>query len=147
MSGEDGSIVQYSLDDPDEYQDETIVVVGAGDAAIENAVALARNNKVVIINRRDEFARAKDANLSPISRAINDGAISCFYKTNVDSVDAAASAIVLNTETGQTRLECRRIIARAWAPFPRDASLHRAVPNFRAMVIEPLQCARSQSCR
>jgi thioredoxin reductase len=56
--------VQYQLDDPDEYENETIVVVGAGDAAIENAVALAKMNRVVIVNRRDEFARAKSGNLT-----------------------------------------------------------------------------------
>jgi CRP-like cAMP-binding protein/thioredoxin reductase/ferredoxin-like protein FixX len=119
VAGEDAPIVQYSLDDPDEYQDETIVIVGAGDAAIENAVALARQNKVIIVNRRDEFARAKDGNLALISRAIDDGVISCFYKTTVESVEASASAIVLNTETGQTRVECQRIIARLGAIPPR----------------------------
>ena len=81
VDGEDDSFVQYTLDDPDEYQNERIVVVGAGDAAIENAVALARNNTVIIINRRDEFARAKEGNLNLISRAIDDGSISCFYNS------------------------------------------------------------------
>ncbi len=42
VPGEDLPFVQYQLDDPDEYEGETIVVVGAGDAAIENAVALAQ---------------------------------------------------------------------------------------------------------
>ena len=83
VSGEDDSFVQYTLDDPDEYQGETIVTVGAGDAAIENAIALARSNSVVIVNRRDEFARAKEGNLNLITRAIEDGSITCFYKTNV----------------------------------------------------------------
>ena len=59
VAGEDLEFVQYQLDDPDEYIDETIVVVGAGDAAIENAIALSKNNKVIILNRRDEFAGLK----------------------------------------------------------------------------------------
>src|SRR5687767_1960571 len=37
VPGEDLPNVQYQLDDPDEYSGETIVVVGGGDAAIENA--------------------------------------------------------------------------------------------------------------
>ncbi|MCZ6560245.1 MAG: NAD(P)-binding domain-containing protein, partial [Gammaproteobacteria bacterium] len=57
VPGEGNGIVQYTLDDPGEYNEETIVIVGAGDAAIENALALAKNNNVVIVNRRDEFAR------------------------------------------------------------------------------------------
>jgi CRP-like cAMP-binding protein/thioredoxin reductase/Fe-S-cluster-containing hydrogenase component 2 len=118
VPGEDRSFVQYTLDDPDEYRGETIVIVGAGDAAIENAVALARNNKVVVVNRRDEFARAKEGNLALITRAIEDGSITCFYNTNVASVEPG-QAIVLDTETGQTRLECKRIIARLGAIPPR----------------------------
>ena len=110
--------MQYTLDDPDEFSRETIVVVGAGDAAIENAIALARNNTVIIVNRRDEFARAKEGNLSLITRAIDDGSIKCFYNSNVASLDTG-EAIVLNTETGQTRVPCDRVIARLGAIPPR----------------------------
>jgi len=118
VAGEDDAFVQYTLDDPDEYRGETIVIVGAGDAAIENAVALARSNAVVIVNRRDEFARAKDGNLTLITRAIEDGTISCFFNTGVGSVEASA-AINLNTDTGNTRIECDRVIARIGAIPPR----------------------------
>lgn len=117
--GEDAAFVQYTLDDPDEYRGETIVVVGAGDAAIENAIALSRNNTVIVVNRRDEFARAKEGNLAQISRAIESGTIKCFYNSSVASVDAAG-AVVLNTETGQTRVACSRLIARLGAIPPRS---------------------------
>ena len=118
VSGEEPSFVQYTLDDPEEYRGETIVVVGAGDAAIENAIALARSNSVIIVNRRDEFARAKDGNLNLITRAIDDGTIACFYNTNVAGLEPG-SAIRLNTETGETRVECDRVIARLGAIPPR----------------------------
>src|SRR5690242_11591613 len=49
--GEDHERVQYQLDDPREFRDEAILVVGAGDSAIENALALAEQNDVWIINR------------------------------------------------------------------------------------------------
>ena len=118
VAGEDDSFVQYTLDDPDEYRGETIVIVGAGDAAIENAIALARGNSVIIVNRRDEFARAKEGNLSLITRAIEDESITCFYNTNVAAVEPGA-AIILDTDTGQTRVNCSRIIARLGAIPPR----------------------------
>ncbi len=118
VDGESDSSVQYTLDDPDEYKNETIAIVGAGDAAIENAVALARNNAVVIVNRRDEFARAKEGNLTLITRAIEDGSISCFFNTGVASIEVS-KAINLNTETGETRVECDRVIARVGAIPPR----------------------------
>src|SRR5450432_4230211 len=79
VAGEDLPVVQYQLDDPREYEDETIIVVGAGDAAIENALGLAAQNRVILINRNDEFARCKEGNLSLVLAAIKDGKIECRY--------------------------------------------------------------------
>jgi len=72
VPGEEHRSVQYQLDDPKEFTDESIIVVGAGDAAIENALALAEQNHVWLVNRGKEFSRAKDKNLSDILTAIND---------------------------------------------------------------------------
>ncbi len=51
--------VQYQLDDPAEYNDEHIFVIGGGDAGIENALGLAadaaQGNIVTLINRGAEF--------------------------------------------------------------------------------------------
>lgn len=118
VPGEDEAFVQYTLDDPDEYKGETIVIVGAGDAAIENAVALAQSNTVLIVNRRDEFARAKEDNLALISRAIENGDIDCFSRSRVRALEPG-QAIILETETGETRVPCQRVIARLGATLPR----------------------------
>ena len=71
VEGQDLARVQYQLDDTKEYNEEKILVVGAGDAAIENAIALAEQNQVWILNRRDEFSRAKEGNLNAILAAIS----------------------------------------------------------------------------
>ncbi len=71
VEGQDLPCVQYQLDDPKEYSDERIIVVGAGDAAIENALALAEQNEVGILNRRDEFSRAKEGNLNAVLAAVS----------------------------------------------------------------------------
>jgi thioredoxin reductase len=70
--GEELPAVQYQLDDPKEFSNETILVIGAGDSAIENALALAEQNAVWIVNRGKEFNRAKDANLNAVLAAINE---------------------------------------------------------------------------
>ena len=75
VEGESLEGVQYQLDDPKEYEDETIVVVGAGDAAIENALALAEQNRVILINRNEEFTRCKEGNLTLILSAIKEGRV------------------------------------------------------------------------
>ena len=100
--------VQYQLDDPDEYEGETIVVVGAGDAAIENAVALTKQNTVIIINRSGEFARAKQGNLDLIHKALERGAMECYY--NASPIKVAAKALTLKVPDGEVEVVCDRII-------------------------------------
>ncbi|MEQ1801636.1 MAG: cyclic nucleotide-binding domain-containing protein [Gammaproteobacteria bacterium] len=123
VPGEDLPCVQYTLDDPDEYRDETIVVVGAGDAAIENAVALARHNRVLIVNRSDEFNRVKEGNLNLVTKAIEDKRLECAYKsatTRIErSPDGQRYVFVLAGDQGESRVECDRIIARIGARPPR----------------------------
>ncbi len=58
------------------------MVIGAGDAAIENAVALSGHNRVTIVNRKDEFARAKEGNIQLIVGAIESGALACEYSAS-----------------------------------------------------------------
>jgi thioredoxin reductase/Fe-S-cluster-containing hydrogenase component 2/CRP-like cAMP-binding protein len=125
--GEDLPFVQYQLQDPDEYEDETIVIIGAGDSAIENALALSEQNSVYIVNRRDEFARAKERNIQLITSAIEDETIHCFYSSTINRVESLPQAgtngeqglLVLNTAEGETTLEVHRIIARLGAIPPR----------------------------
>lgn len=123
VPGEDLPCVQYTLDDPDEYRDETIVVVGAGDAAIENAVALARQNRVLIVNRSDEFNRVKEGNLNLVLKAIEDKRLECAYKASSTRIDRSADGrrymLTLATDQGESRIECDRIIARIGATPPR----------------------------
>ncbi|MEO7062596.1 MAG: cyclic nucleotide-binding domain-containing protein [Dokdonella sp.] len=124
VPGEDLPFVQYQLDDPDEYEGETIVIVGAGDAAIENAVALAKQNNVIIINRRDEFARAKKGNEQAILKAIDDRLIECYYNAAPESVEALQGAgkpgrMILQTASGSAQILLDRVIARLGATAPR----------------------------
>ena len=125
VPGDQAEWVQYQLDDPDEYKDESIAVVGAGDAAIENAIALSKNNKVYIINRKDEFARAKEGNLNLITSAIDAETIECYYSSSPAEVEHLASGadfagnLKLKTSTGEAVLPVNRIIARLGAIPPR----------------------------
>ncbi len=125
--GEDLPEVQYQLDDPAAFCDETIMVVGAGDAAIENALALAKQNRVIMINRNDEFTRCKDGNLSAVLDAVTNGTIECRFGTKVELVEMADSAVdgglplrfVAHTPQGVETIRCHRVIARLGATPPR----------------------------
>ena len=124
--GEDLPFVQYTLDDPSAFSDETIVVIGAGDAAIENALALAAQNQVIIVNRKDEFSRAKEGNLNAILTAINDPnvAFKCLYNSSPmqvenNSPEESPLRLTLNTPEGETVINCHRVIARLGGVPPR----------------------------
>jgi CRP-like cAMP-binding protein/thioredoxin reductase/Fe-S-cluster-containing hydrogenase component 2 len=123
VSGEDLPRVQYQLDDPQAFDGETIVVVGAGDAAIENAVALAEQNQVILINRNEEFARCKEGNLTLVLNAIKEGKIECRYGTTAMKVEDAGGDVPLRfkvkTPDGPDVIECHRVIARLGGIPPR----------------------------
>ena len=146
-AGEDLDRVQYQLDDPKEFSNETILVVGAGDSAIENALALAEQNDVWILNRGKEFSRAKDANLNAVVAAITDPRrrLNCYYETSIKSVvqnggGGIPLSVVLQTPAGEKTVQCHRIIARLGAIPPRKfvESIGIKFPNDRPDAIPEL---------
>lgn len=119
-----GDRMQYTLDDPKEFTGERIVVVGAGDSALENALALSKENHVTIINRREEFSRAKEGNLNAILKAISDQRITldCLYETNPAALavnEGGGIGFTVETPTGRKELPVDRVIARLGAFPPR----------------------------
>ncbi len=122
--GEDLSVVQYQLDDPEEYSDETIIVVGAGDAGIENALALAKQNRVILVNRNDEFVGVKDGNISLVQAAVKEGRLELRTGTRTERVEpseggAFPALYVATTPQGIESIPCHRIIGRLGASPPR----------------------------
>jgi len=117
IPGADLPFVQYQLDDPDEYKGEEIAVIGVGDAGLENALALAVNNNVSVINTGPDFPRAKAGNVALIEAAIKRGEIQHF--TNAKTAAVEPGTLVLETADGAARVPCDRIIARIGAQPPR----------------------------
>jgi cGMP-dependent protein kinase 2 len=119
--GADLPHIQYQLDDPGEYVDEHITIVGSGDAGIENALGLAadpeQGNVVTILNRGPDFARAKSANVKLLMEARDAGRIDIL----TDTVPAKAEPgwLTLDTRDGERRIRCDRIVARMGSTAPR----------------------------
>jgi len=114
-------IVQYQLDDPGEYVDEHITVVGSGDAGIENALGLAadpeQGNVVTILNRGADFARAKGANVKLLMEARDAGRITVMTETSPSRLEPGW--LEVDTRDGLQRIRCNRIIARMGSAAPR----------------------------
>ena len=117
----DGAVVQYQLDDPGEYVDEHITVIGAGDAGIENALGLAadpeQRNVVTIVNRSAEFATAKDANVKALVAAEAGGQMTILRETTASNIEKGW--ITFDTRDGELRARCDRVIARMGSAPPR----------------------------
>ena len=114
--------VQYQLDDPTAYTDEHIVVIGGGDAGIENALGLcadpAQNNCVTLVNRSADFANAKDANVKALMAARDAGRISIMAESSTKLIEAGW--ITLETRDGEVRAPCDRVIGRMGSAPPRS---------------------------
>lgn len=127
VPGDDHPCIQNTLECADDHEGETILIVGAGDSAIENAIALCKNNRVIIVNRGDGFPRAKDGNSVRIGKAIESKALRCEYGAavlRVEDVPAGAGErsacrVVMRTPAGEITLICHRIITRLGAVAPR----------------------------
>ncbi|MEQ1725266.1 MAG: cyclic nucleotide-binding domain-containing protein [Sphingopyxis sp.] len=121
VPGADLPHVQYQLNDPGEYIDEHITVVGGGDAGIENALGLAsdaaQGNVVTILNRDAGFIRAKGPNVAALMELASAGRITPKTETSPSAVEQGW--ITLQTRDGEERIRCDRIIARLGSAPPR----------------------------
>jgi len=117
----DGAQVQYTLDDPAEFIDEHITVIGGGDAGIENALGLAadpeQRNVVTLVNRTSEFPTAKDANIKLLLAAEAEGRITIRHETNTAAI--GGDTITFDGRDGTVTVPCNRTIARIGSAPPR----------------------------
>ena len=120
--GADLPHIQYQLDDPGEYVDEHIMVVGSGDAGIENALGLAadpeQNNTVSILNRSADFARAKSANVKLLMEARDAGRMNVLTESSPKMIEKGW--LTVETRDGEQKIRCDRIIARMGSAAPRS---------------------------
>jgi len=120
IPGGDLPQVQYQLDDPQAYQNETIVVIGGGDTGVENALALTGSNQVIILNRAEDFSNLKDSNLNHLTEARQKGAVDWLLQTKPQSIEENTEGefpitLFANTPNGVERIPCHRVIARLGA--------------------------------
>jgi len=124
IPGDDHPLVQYQLDDPNEYREETIIVVGGGDAGVENALALVARNRVILLNRQDEFSNCRESNLDRLKEAVRSGMLETRTNTRCVAIEHATGGfplvLTIQSPHGMERLSGHRIIARLGAEPPRQ---------------------------
>jgi Fe-S-cluster-containing hydrogenase component 2/thioredoxin reductase/CRP-like cAMP-binding protein len=126
VPGADLPHVTYQLDDASEQIGKRVVVIGAGDAALENALALSEEDiDVSLVNRGSEFPRAKQRNQKLIQTAIETRGIAYYPNSRVERFES--NSVVLSTDDGETVLEAELVIGRLGASPPRTFLLESGV--------------------
>ena len=119
--GADHPMITPQLDDPEDHYDKNVIVVGTGDAGIENALGLATDpalgNTVTILNRGTDFAKAKTKNATDLTGADEEGDLRIAYRTS--PAEVRDGEMVVETETGQETIPCDMIITRIGSQPPR----------------------------
>lgn len=88
VPGENLPKVAYRLLEPEQHQNQNLLVVGGGDSAIEAAIALADQprNSVVLSYRGEAFSRLKPRNKQRLDDAVSKGSIRTMLQSNVKEI-------------------------------------------------------------
>jgi CRP-like cAMP-binding protein/Fe-S-cluster-containing hydrogenase component 2/thioredoxin reductase len=115
--GEDLPHVATRLVDPDEFEDLDILVVGAGDSALEVAIALAPRNRVGLVVRTPEILKAKESLEREVLGLSARGQMTIHFSSSVARVEPDSAE--LKTPAGVVRVPARQIILKLGATPPR----------------------------
>jgi putative YpdA family bacillithiol system oxidoreductase len=107
------------IQDPFIYENEDILMIGAGDAAIEGVLALCERNRVSVLNRNAEFYRLKDALDREINQKIASGQVTAYHSATVERIEEGYTYVKLSDGTVKVKadLVCVRIGAELPRPF------------------------------
>jgi CRP-like cAMP-binding protein/thioredoxin reductase/pSer/pThr/pTyr-binding forkhead associated (FHA) protein len=117
VPGQDQPHVSDRLVDPDLYEGRSLVVVGAGDSALEIALALCERNRVFLVVRKPEIARAKDSLARGVLKRQVSGELQILYSTVVEEV--VPGGIRLKSPQGAVEVEADEIFVKIGTLPPR----------------------------
>ncbi|UTA46830.1 NAD(P)-binding domain-containing protein [Simiduia sp. 21SJ11W-1] len=103
------------------FKNKRLLVVGAGDSALEDALLLAKHNHVVLLNRGSGFPRAKLANRQAFGRALMQGQVHCLEQAGIQAVASteAGIAATLTVDNATQKRVVDHILVRIGTLSPR----------------------------
>lgn len=121
VPGEELSKVSYTLLEPDPFKGKHVLVVGGGNSAVENALALADFGgcaSVSISYRRAAFARCRAENRRRIDELIAQGKVKPLMPSEVVRIDA--SSVVLSVDGKEATMQNDSVIVQIGGTAPSE---------------------------
>jgi len=109
--------VRYRLVDPAEHSDQDLLVVGAGDSALEIAIALSDENRVGLIVRGSEITRANEILTREVLSRQAAGRMTIWFNSSVKEVYEGYAD--LNVRGDVTRVPAELLFLKLGADAPR----------------------------
>ena len=105
VPGEELPKVAYRLIDPEQYQNQHVLIVGGGDSALEAATSIAAEpgTTVTLSYRSGAFSRAKQKNREKIETIANEGRVDVRLNSNVKEIKRDSVTIAIGDECKQIR--------------------------------------------
>jgi cGMP-dependent protein kinase 2 len=115
--GENLPHVRYRLVDPAEHVEQDILVVGAGDSALEIAIALSEENRVGLVVRGPEITRANEILTREMLSRQAAGRMTIYFNSGVKEV--FEGYVDLNVRGDVTRVPAELLFLKLGADPPR----------------------------
>ena len=96
--------VYYSVKDKTIFQDKTVAIFGGGDSALDWAIELSNNSKIILVHRRDDF-RGAQSSVDKVKKLEKDGKLEIYTQYQLTSVKGNTSleSIEIKHEEGEIK--------------------------------------------
>jgi len=120
VPGEDLPKVVYRLIDPEQYNGQSVLVVGGGDSALEAAasIAEAQGTQVTLSYRGEAFGRAKPKNRQRIAAAVDRGNLKVLLSSKVSHIHP--ELVILEHGGKQVEISNKAVIVSAGGVLPNE---------------------------
>ena len=100
----EGKSIFYSVKDKAIFQGKTVAIFGGGDTALDWAIEMFNNSKVILVHRRDEF-RGVQSSADKVKELEKNGKLEIFTKYQLTSVQGNGSikSIEIKHEEGEIK--------------------------------------------